>query len=63
MDIAVIGAGRIGTTLAERLTAEGHSITLIDKNEARLSYASNNLDVMTVLGNGADYYTQTRATL
>ncbi len=61
MDIAVIGAGRIGTTLAERLTAEGHSITLIDKNEARLSYASNNLDVMTVLGNGADYYTQTRA--
>lgn len=61
MNIIVIGAGRIGTALAERLTAEGHSITLIDKNEERLSYAANNLDVMTVPGNGADYYIQTRA--
>lgn len=61
MNIVVIGAGRIGTALAERLTAEGHSITLIDKDEERLSYAANNLDVMTVLGNGADYYILTRA--
>lgn len=61
MNIVVIGAGRIGTALAERLTAEGHSIILVDKDEDHLSYAANNLDVMTVLGNGADYYIQTQA--
>ena len=61
MDIVIIGAGRIGYTLAERLTGEGHSVTVIDSSEEHLSNAANNLDVMTILGNGADYYTQTRA--
>ena len=61
MDIVVIGAGRIGMTLAARLTNEGHSITVIDNNEERLSFVSNNLDVMAVFGNGADYDVQNRA--
>lgn len=61
MDIVVIGAGRIGHTLCERLSVEGHNITVIDSNEERLAFTGNNLDVMTVAGNGADFGVQTRA--
>ncbi len=61
MNIVVIGAGGIGQSIAERLTDEGHSVTLIDSNEEHLSYASNNLDAMTILGNGADYNVLTAA--
>lgn len=63
MNIVVIGAGRIGHTLAERLSDEGHSVTVIDSNEEHLGYVADNLDVMTVLGNGADYDIQMRASV
>lgn len=61
MDIVVIGAGRIGYALVSRLCGEGHSVTVIDNDEDRLTFISNNLDVMTVFGNGADYDVQTHA--
>lgn len=61
MNIVVVGAGRIGCTLAQRLTEEGHSVTLIDNNEPKLNEAGNNLDVMIVPGNGSDYDVQNSA--
>lgn len=61
MDIVIIGAGRIGYTLGERLAGEGHSITLVDSNEERLAYAADNLDVMTCSGSGADFGVLTQA--
>ncbi|MEB3846906.1 MAG: TrkA family potassium uptake protein [Desulfurococcales archaeon] len=36
MRILVIGAGRVGSTLAERLSNAGHSVTVIDRDESKL---------------------------
>ena len=33
MRIIVIGAGKVGYTLAEHLTQEEHDVTVIDKND------------------------------
>ena len=36
MRILIIGAGRVGSTLAELLSSAGHSVTVIDKNEEKV---------------------------
>ena len=51
MNIIVAGAGKVGLTVAERLAAEKHSVTVIDVSEETLSKASNQLDIMCVKGN------------
>lgn len=51
MKIVIIGAGKIGTTLAQRLAMEDHQVTLVDKRTEALEEVST-LDVMTVEGNG-----------
>ena len=51
MNIIVAGAGKVGLTVAERLAAEKHSVTVIDVSEETLSKASNQLDVMCIKGN------------
>lgn len=51
MNIIVAGAGKVGLTVAERLAAEKHSVTVIDVSEETLSKASNQLDVMCMKGN------------
>lgn len=51
MKIVIIGAGKIGTTLAQRLAMEDHLVTLVDIRPEALEEVST-LDVMTVEGNG-----------
>lgn len=51
MKIVIIGAGKIGVTLADQLAREGHEITVVDKSEDALD-GLKTLDVMTVEGNG-----------
>ena len=58
MKICIVGAGKIGGALAERLSDEGHDITVIDKNERAVENISNTLDVIGFAGNGAAYQTQ-----
>jgi len=53
MNIIIVGDGKVGYALAEQLTKENHSITVIDKNEVALRKADDTLDVMCVKGNGA----------
>ncbi len=53
MKIIIIGCGKVGYTIAERLTLENHDITVIDTNAAVLSDAKESLDIMAVVGNGA----------
>ncbi len=60
MKIIIIGAGKIGMTLADQLLHEGHEITVIDHNGEALDNAST-LDVMTVEGNGISIETQLEA--
>ena len=54
MRILIVGDGKVGHTLATELLREGHDITIIDQNEEVIKKTTDNLDVMCVLGNGAN---------
>lgn len=53
MKILIAGSGKVGLTLAGRLCAEGHDLTLIDSDRSVLETAMERYDVMTVQGNCA----------
>ena len=57
MKIVIIGAGKIGATLADQLAHEGHEINVVD-NDAEAIEAISTLDVMTTEGNGLSPETQ-----
>lgn len=61
LHIIIVGCGKVGATLTEKLCAEGHEITVIDKNPDKLQSVSNLYDVMGILGNGASYSVQMEA--
>lgn len=52
MNIIIVGAGKVGFTLAERLIAENHNVTVVDPSEEALHRVSDALDAMCVRGNG-----------
>ena len=54
MRIIVIGAGKVGYTLAEHLTQEEHDVTVIDKEDDVIERCSGSLDVICLKGNGAN---------
>ena len=49
MRIVVVGAGVVGFHLAERLSVEGHRITIIDANPdlLALDFDDRNFDIIT----------------
>jgi trk system potassium uptake protein TrkA len=53
MRIVVVGAGLVGTTLAERLSGDGHDVSIVDSEPARLRSLSDHLDVEVIHGTGA----------
>ena len=53
MDIIIAGGGKTGLTLAQRMVAEGHNITLIDTDSRILETAVERYDAMGVCGNCA----------
>lgn len=61
MKIIIVGCGKVGITLAERLNRENHDITLIDCDSNTLRSAMDNIDVMSITGNGAVYQVQMEA--
>ena len=61
MKIVVIGDGKIGTTIIEHLSKEGHEIVAIDKNQSAIDKIIANYDVMGICGNGVNYETQLNA--
>jgi trk system potassium uptake protein len=52
MKIIIIGAGKVGYTLAENLINENNDVTIIDKHSDAIEKAEDNLDVMCIKGNG-----------
>lgn len=54
MKIIIAGAGKIGYAIAAALSQEGHAITVIDKNAAAISKASNELDVICMEGSATN---------
>lgn len=53
MDIIIAGSGKVGITLTRRLAAEGHNLTLIDRDPHTLEQVCEQYDVMGVQGNCA----------
>ena len=53
MRVVVLGAGEVGYHLAERLSRENQDVIVIESDPERADFAGQQLDVMTVVGNGA----------
>ena len=53
MKIIIAGDGKVGLTLTQKLSAEGHDLTLIDSNQKVLDSSVERYDVMGVQGNCA----------
>jgi trk system potassium uptake protein TrkA len=53
MKALVIGAGEVGTIVARTLSADGHEVTVIERDPDRCEEAREELDAMVVEGNGA----------
>jgi trk system potassium uptake protein len=52
MKILILGAGRVGESVAESLVSERNDITVIDTDPSRLRELQDRLDLRTVVGNG-----------
>jgi len=53
MNIVIVGAGRVGQTLAEKLARDGHDVSLIEVDSTKVRELSETLDVQLLKGNGA----------
>ena len=57
LNIIIVGAGKVGITLADMLTQEGNNIVIIDKNQTLVNRLSTTYDIMGIVGNGSSYST------
>ena len=54
MKIIVVGAGKVGYSLAQRLIKDRHDVYVVEKSEDRIKNLENNLDANLVQGSGSD---------
>jgi trk system potassium uptake protein TrkA len=59
--VIVVGAGEVGSYVAERLSREGHDVAVVELDAFRLRQLSDDLDVLTVEGSGTHPATLRRA--
>lgn len=57
MKIVIVGCGKVGSSIATELNAEGHEITVVDINRSAVNRLSESLDVMGIEGNGVEFTT------
>ncbi len=53
MKIVILGAGQVGSTVAETLVSEANDITVVDLDPERLKNLQDRLDLRTVVGSAA----------
>jgi len=53
MKIIVLGAGQVGSTVAQSLAAENNDVTVVDTDASVLQELQNRMDLNTVVGAGA----------
>ena len=53
MHVVIVGAGEVGTTIAENLASE-HDVVIVDIDERRADQMKYDLDVLTLAGDGTD---------
>lgn len=61
MKIVIIGCGRLGQNLAEKLNADGNKVTIVDLNASKVEAVASRCDIMGVVGNGATQSVQREA--
>lgn len=61
MKILIVGAGRVGTSVAENLVSEHNDITVIDPEPSRLSDLQERFDLRGVVGDGSQLSAMQRA--
>lgn len=61
MKVIICGAGQVGTGIAERLSAEGNDISIIDSSAELVQRANDVLEVRAIQGNAAHPETIERA--
>lgn len=54
MKIIIVGCGKIGKSLAEKLVSEGHDVAVIDKSPDVIEEVTNAYDVIGLCGIGTD---------
>ncbi len=53
MKIIILGAGQVGSSVAESLCSEANDITIVDNDAERLKRLQDRLDLRTVLGSAS----------
>ena len=54
MKVIVVGAGEVGIHIAERLSKEGHEVTVIEKSRDKERQLRAKLSALVILGSGAN---------
>jgi trk system potassium uptake protein TrkA len=54
MRILVIGAGGVGSEVAKRLSERGHSVTVVDKDEVKITEVTREADVEAIVRDATD---------
>jgi trk system potassium uptake protein TrkA len=55
MKIIIVGAGAVGSIVAQKLSAENHDVTLIESEDRAVSNVQRSLDALVLTGNGASW--------
>lgn len=63
MRIVIVGAGAVGSYLAEKLSYEGQDVTVIESDPERAAAAQAEIDCLVINGNGASAKTLKKAGL
>jgi len=51
--VLILGAGQVGSTVAESLVSEANDITVVDTDASKLAALQNRLDLRTLVGNAS----------
>jgi trk system potassium uptake protein TrkA len=63
LKIIILGCGRVGSTLAKRLSREGHTVTIIDMTSDAFRRLGTKFKGQKIVGTGLDQDTLTKAGL
>ena len=53
MRVLIVGAGVVGSNLAQQFSSEGHDVAVVDRNPELIRKLTEKLDVMALAGDGA----------